>query len=371
MSVPLITVIIPTRPGDAEPLALAAARRLDHPADRLEIIVARGKQPSVQRNTALRAAKGDLIYFLDDDSLPPPDNLRRVLTHFADAKVVMVGGPNVCPADAPPLEQSFAAVMGTWLAFGPSRARYTPVGKARTSGEKELILCNLMGRREALLAAGGFDEALYPNEENALMDELQKRGGTLRYDPEFIVHRRPRRTLGAFCKMLMNYGRGRAEQFRLHTTHRRYLAIVVGRVTARTIRSQLIRDRGDGRRGSAEGEEGKEAVTHVAPLEQFGDDYTLVECRLETGRTHQIRIHMAESGHVVCGERVYASSRRDGKQDESRAPRVMLHAAELGFVHPVSGETLRFSSTLPADMLRVLAWLRKDYADSSGGSPMR
>ncbi|NDA68418.1 MAG: glycosyltransferase family 2 protein [Verrucomicrobia bacterium] len=72
MTAPLITVIIPTRPGDAAPLALAAARQLDHPADRLEIIVARGQQPSVQRNTALRAAKGELIYFLDDDSLPPP-----------------------------------------------------------------------------------------------------------------------------------------------------------------------------------------------------------------------------------------------------------------------------------------------------------
>lgn len=218
MSVPLVTVIIPTRPGDEEPLALAAARKLDHPTDRLEIIIARGQQPSVQRNTALRAAKGDLIYFLDDDSLPPPENLCRALGHFADPKVVMVGGPNVCPPDAPPLEQAFAAVMGSWLAFGPSRARYTPVGEARASGEKELILCNLMGRREALLAAGGFDEALYPNEENALMDELQRRGGELLYDPEFIVHRRPRRTLGAFCKMLMNYGRGRAEQFRLHPT---------------------------------------------------------------------------------------------------------------------------------------------------------
>ncbi|MBI5800203.1 MAG: glycosyltransferase [Verrucomicrobia bacterium] len=215
---PLVTIIIPTRPGDEEPLAVGAACKLDHPAKHLEIIVARGKQPSVQRNTALRAAKGDLIYFLDDDSLPTPDNLRRALAHFADPKVVMVGGPNVCPADAPPLEQAFAAVMGTWLAFGPSRARYTPVGKARASGEKELILCNLMGRREALLAAGGFDEALYPNEENALMDELQKRGGKLSYDPEFIVHRRPRGTVGAFCKMLMNYGRGRAEQFRLHPT---------------------------------------------------------------------------------------------------------------------------------------------------------
>lgn len=218
MSAPLVTVIIPTRPGDEAPLALAAAKALAHPADRLEIIVARGKQPSVQRNTALRAAKGDLIYFLDDDSLPPPDNLRRALAHFADPKVVMVGGPNVCPADAPPLEQAFAAVMGSWLAFGPSRARYTPVGKARASGEKELILCNLMGRRDALLAAGGFDEALYPNEENALMDELQRRGGKLIYDPTFIVHRRPRRTVGAFWRMLINYGRGRAEQFRLHPT---------------------------------------------------------------------------------------------------------------------------------------------------------
>ncbi len=70
---------------------------------------------------------------------------------------------------------------------------------------------------------------------------------------------------------------------------------------------------------------------------------------------------MSESGHPLCGERVYASSRRDGKQDESRAPRVMLHAAELGFVHPVSGEELRFTSPLPADIRRVLAWLRKAY----------
>ncbi len=218
MTAPLVTVIIPTRPGDDAPLALAAARALAHPSGRLEIIVARGKQPSVQRNTALRAAKGDWIYFLDDDSLPLPDNLRRALPHLATPEVVMLGGPNLCPPDAPPLEQAFATVMGTWLAFGPSRARYTPVGETRASGEKELILCNLMGRREALLAAGGFDEALYPNEENALMDELQRRGGKLIYDPAFIVHRRPRRTFAAFCKMLMNYGRGRAEQFRLHPT---------------------------------------------------------------------------------------------------------------------------------------------------------
>jgi hypothetical protein len=75
-----------------------------------------------------------------------------------------------------------------------------------------------MARRQAMLDLGGFNEALYPNEENALMDEMQKDGGKLIYDPQFTVHRRPRPTLKAFAKMLRTYGRGRAEQFRLHPT---------------------------------------------------------------------------------------------------------------------------------------------------------
>jgi succinoglycan biosynthesis protein ExoA len=132
--------------------------------------------------------------------------------------VQIVGGPNVCPPDAPDLEKIFALVLGSWIAFGPSRARYTPVGKLRDTGEKELILCNLVARRETLLELGGFNEKLYPNEENALMDEIQKRGGRLLYDTELIVHRRPRGTIKAFAKMLMTYGRGRAEQFRVHPT---------------------------------------------------------------------------------------------------------------------------------------------------------
>jgi succinoglycan biosynthesis protein ExoA len=92
------------------------------------------------------------------------------------------------------------------------------VGAVRATSEKELILCNLLGRRETLLQHGGFNEALYPNEENALMDNLQKAGGQLWYDPEMFVWRRPRRTLRAFARMLINYGRGRAEQFRTTPT---------------------------------------------------------------------------------------------------------------------------------------------------------
>jgi succinoglycan biosynthesis protein ExoA len=215
---PSVTVIIAARPDQAGIKAVVGARQLDYPADLLEILVARGKQPSVQRNIALRAARGEMIYFLDDDSVAPPDNLRRAAAHFSDAKVKIVGGPNLCPPDAPSLEKTFALVLGSWIAFGPSRARYTPVGTLRDTGEKELILCNLVARRETLIELGGFNEALYPNEENALMDEIQKRGGRLLYDPELSVHRRPRSTIKAFVKMLITYGRGRAEQFRVHPT---------------------------------------------------------------------------------------------------------------------------------------------------------
>src|SRR5437667_6790783 len=104
-ALPFVTIIIPTGPGQEEIGAIAALRSLDYPRDCFEVIVARGRQPAVQRNAALQAARGELIYFLDDDSRAPPDNLRRALVHFEDPQVKMLGGPNLCPADAPLLEQ--------------------------------------------------------------------------------------------------------------------------------------------------------------------------------------------------------------------------------------------------------------------------
>jgi cellulose synthase/poly-beta-1,6-N-acetylglucosamine synthase-like glycosyltransferase len=217
-TLPSVTVLIPARAGQPEVKAVAAASALDYPAELIEIFVARGRQPSAQRNEGIRMARGDLIYFLDDDSLAFPENLRRAVPHFDRPEVEMLGGPNVCPKDAPFIERVFALVLTAWVAFGPSRARYLPTGALRETGEKELILCNLLARRATLVAMGGFNEALYPNEENALMDELQKKGGKLLYDPAFMVYRRPRPNLRAFARMLMTYGRGRAEQFRLHPT---------------------------------------------------------------------------------------------------------------------------------------------------------
>ncbi|MDB6038062.1 MAG: hypothetical protein JWM99_1903 [Verrucomicrobiales bacterium] len=215
---PSVSVIIPARPEQCEIKAATASLALDYPKEKVEIIIARGKQPSIQRNKAIAVAKNEIIYFLDDDSVPPPNNLRNAVAHFSNPSVVMVGGPNLCPPDAPRIEQSFALTMAAWIAFGPSRARYSAIGTTRPSSEKELILCNLLARRDAIVKLGGFDETLYPNEENALMDNLQKQGGILLYDPSLAVLRRPRSSLKAFVKMLTNYGRGRAEQFRLHPT---------------------------------------------------------------------------------------------------------------------------------------------------------
>jgi succinoglycan biosynthesis protein ExoA len=215
---PVVTVLIPARIEQAEVKAVTAAQALEYPPELLEILVARGAQPSAQRNEGIRAAHGELIYFLDDDSVPERGNLRRAVADLRDPKVLMTGGPNVCPPEAPRIERVFALVLTAWLAFGPSRARYTPVGAVRPTSEKELILCNLVARRQPLLELGGFNEALYPNEENALMDELQRRGGVLLYNPQLVVQRRPRSSFRAFAKMLMTYGRGRAEQFRCHPT---------------------------------------------------------------------------------------------------------------------------------------------------------
>jgi 23S rRNA pseudouridine1911/1915/1917 synthase len=148
------------------------------------------------------------------------------------------------------------------------------------------------------------------------------------------------------------------QQLREHSVHRRYVALAHGAVPAKVHRSLLVQDRGDGIRGSALGgndlELGREAVTHVTPLASLAGA-TLVACRLETGRTHQIRIHLAEAGHPLLGERVYV---RGFKGQQLAAPRVMLHAAELGFVHPQTGQKLHFEEPMPEDMASVLAALK-------------
>ncbi|MEN6449171.1 MAG: RluA family pseudouridine synthase [Thermoguttaceae bacterium] len=183
------------------------------------------------------------------------------------------------------------------------------------------------------------------------------RAGVRRVRP---VHRLDRETSGLLVFARTAEAQHHLEQqFRRHTVQRRYMAVVPGDVAEQTIESRLVRDRGDGRRGSTNlPDAGKLAVTHVRPIERLGD-YTLIECRLETGRTHQIRIHLAEAGHPLCGEKVYDKPLfQRPTVDKSGAPRLALAAVELGFVHPVTGELVHFETPLPRDLAEFIDRLR-------------
>ena len=129
------------------------------------------------------------------------------------------------------------------------------------------------------------------------------------------------------------------------------------------IATRLARHKTDRQRQAVRFHGGRHAVTRVRVLEAFADQVALVECRLETGRTHQIRVHMAHAGHALVGDQTYGGRRRAARIPAAEAvnafPRQALHAAELGFAHPTSGERLHFAVPLPPDMAGLLAALRK------------
>ena len=173
-----------------------------------------------------------------------------------------------------------------------------------------------------------------------------------------IVHRLDKETSGlvVFARSWLAK-KELAGQFRAHSVHRIYLAIAHGEVRSRTLRSFLLADRGDGIRGSAHGRpppEAREAITHIRGIEALRGA-SLVACKLETGRTHQIRIHLSEAGHPLLGERVYVRHYRSPILD---APRLMLHASELGFAHPATEREMHWEQPMPEDMRGVLEQLR-------------
>jgi 23S rRNA pseudouridine1911/1915/1917 synthase len=204
--------------------------------------------------------------------------------------------------------------------------------------------------------------SLVPTLDDLVLRQLGARLPRKKHEPRprlRVVQRLDKQTSGlvVFARTV-EAERGLGAQFKAHTVTRRYLAVVPGRVEPQTVRSFLVRDRGDGRRGSLVNGAGKEAVTHVAVLEKL-PGYTLLSCKLQTGRTHQIRIHLAELGHPVCGDAVYR-----GKvglppvPDKSGAPRLALHAAELGFVHPATGEAMHWEMPLPEDLREFIERLQ-------------
>lgn len=211
-----------------------------------------------------------------------------------------------------------------------------------------------------------------PALEEAIPDLIYSEGREDR--PKVLsVHRIDRDTSGllVFARS-EDSQRAMVEQFAKHDVVRVYNAVVLGQPEHQTIRCNLVRDRGDGLRGSTtKPHNGKESVTHIRPQRTFrgvdGNRYTEIECQLETGRTHQIRIHLMELGHPVCGDAVYRGKFGEPEiEDTSGAPRLALHARELGFAHPSSGDAMHFSSPWPKDLQRFLSKLEGVKATDGG-----
>jgi pseudouridine synthase, RluA family len=177
--------------------------------------------------------------------------------------------------------------------------------------------------------------------------------------PLYVVHRIDKDTSGLVCFAKTKLAeRGLHRIFKEHLAKREYAAVAQGQVRAGRIESQLIENRGDGLRGSARGSgQGQRAITEVEVAEHLRSA-TLCRVRLQTGRTHQIRIHLSEQGHPIVGETVYIRDllRRGGKPIPSE--RLLLHAATLGFDHPVTGERLHFTAPLPPEFAAMVARLR-------------
>jgi 23S rRNA pseudouridine1911/1915/1917 synthase len=167
-----------------------------------------------------------------------------------------------------------------------------------------------------------------------------------------LVHRLDKGTSGVLVIAKTDAAhRHLSRQFRAHSVHRVYLALVAGAVRRGGLIDQgLGRDTRDRRRVSVRSAAPRRAVTEYRVAERLGPHATLVEARPQTGRMHQIRVHLASIGHAVLGDASYGAAPAD-----PALSRPMLHAAVLGFVHPTSGEYVEFHAHLPADMERAVA----------------
>ena len=219
--------------------------------------------------------------------------------------------------------------------------------------DNDLIVVNKPRGMVVHPAAGNPDGTLV----NALLahcSNLSGIGGVLRPG---IVHRIDKDTSGVLVVAKNDRSHlGLSQQFHDHSIERAYIAIIHGIMqTSSGIISGSIGRHPVRRKEMAVVSRGRRAVTQYRLIEQM-DHYTVIEARLETGRTHQIRVHFSNIGHPLVGDPIYGRKEKDNTPIDGQA----LHAAILGFVHPTTGEFLRFSTPLPLEMQNLMEWCRNN-----------
>ncbi len=228
--------------------------------------------------------------------------------------------------------------------------------------DDDLIVVNKPAGMTVHPAPGAYHGTLV----NALLyhcrDNLSGIGGVRRPG---IVHRIDKDTSGLLVVAKNDFAhQGLSAQFFDHSIERTYYAVVYGmpRPAAGIVRGNIARSRFDRKKMAVVESGGKTAVTHYQCLKSLGDAVSLIKCNLETGRTHQIRVHMASTGCHLVGDQVYVKPGKTqirglspaGKNYVNAVPRQALHAASLGFVHPRSGEFMQFAVDFPSDMRQLL-----------------
>ncbi len=217
--------------------------------------------------------------------------------------------------------------------------------------DEDIIVVNKPKGMVVHPSAGHYEGTLV----NALMYHCQSLSGINGVLRPGIVHRIDKDTTGAViaCKNDLSH-KGIAEQLKEHSIEREYIAIVHGNIheDSGTVDAPIGRDRKERKKMAVDFTDGKEAVTHFTVLERF-NQYTYVKCRLETGRTHQIRVHMAYIKHPILGDQVYSSSK-----SRYNLTGQTLHARTLGFTHPRSGQRIHTEAPVPDYFSRVLNDMR-------------
>ena len=208
--------------------------------------------------------------------------------------------------------------------------------------DRDIILINKPKGMVVHPAAGHYSGTLVNGLMDHCRDELSGINGVLRPG---IVHRIDMDTTGVIIACKNDFAHNHiAEQLKEHSISRRYIAIVHGNLKEDegTVNAPIGRHPTDRKKMAVNYKNGKEAVTHYHVLSRYGN-YTYIECRLETGRTHQIRDHMASLGHPLLGDRVYGPARCPFPSLQGQT----LHAELLGIVHPRTGEYMEFHAPIP------------------------
>ncbi len=242
----------------------------------------------------------------------------------------------------------------------PANARAQDIPLDIVYEDRDLLVVDKPAGLVVHPACGNLDGTLV----NALLHHCAGRlsgiGGVARPG---IVHRIDKDTSGLLVVAKTDPAHeGLAAQFARHSIERRYLALVAGvpMPPAGKVDAPLARSSHDRKKMAVtSGERGKRAVTHYRMIEAL-NGAAFMECRLETGRTHQVRVHMASIGHPLLGDPVYGRGRTGDRALLTRLgfQRQALHAAHLGFLHPVTGEKVSFDSPLPMDMQELFTKLR-------------